>query len=779
MTGGMMGRTSDTRMYNPHSESSHMYRENHEEESTRTGYEDPRDVDAKADRRQKKKEAEEKEDRKIRHIKVRRNHMGLGEKEPSGEMPEEESEFKPRESPSEPTIPAGAGGFLTSLAAQAKGPGAAAGQMVQMSEPMEHAWSTLLKEDEDEVPDMSNFRSPYSPDTRIPELSMDDLYRLLEHPNERIRFKANEEMDMRSMDAEGSNLPFDVDTTPVGEVAAFYEPQFQDLGFTYGNQEPPSLEEGVYNEEGYDEHYSQARAGDVIEAMPGDIETTPSLAAKYEHLKNTAPPEVVESYRNRMKGFFDENTQGMINTELGIDIPPTYTPQPSKDTYTPEEMMQHNDRIFDKFRIYPSGQKGFTGFKDDWQNILASEPMEHAWSELLKASIEELQQEAESLRGARDFPTARRFQSTANMLGQETPGREVAAQAAQALSPEDEQMPGALYEEGLQSPDFMDMRQNPEVYDPVQRENFMRLMRQMEKHRRQVAQGQENLAELRRDDPSKFFSDRMTGRVQTGEPMDYAWSELLKSKRKTEKRRKKEQRAKWRPSTGKFKRPRGGYTGRSGTSARAKLLSRHIKGGRKSGLMLPHLAVEMSHRGVASKQPMSKDPQAYGQYRAYQEQQNILGNVRPQRGARLPSSQIRMPQVPKPRLKPHRIAPIQPPAMRRPHLVQPKMPSMVTMSEDEPVSSDILKAANRHLLIEMRNELKQLKEMMKRRDRDSKRKGMGEPDTAGAASTMPKYPGNNPKQTTRPEGATEDENDARTWGLDPIGGIVGRGGNRA
>jgi hypothetical protein len=366
------------------------------------------------------------------------------------------------------------------------------------------------------------------------------------------------------------------------------------------------------------------------------------------------------------------------------------------------------------------------------------------------------------------------------MLGQETPGREVAAQAAQVLSPEDEQMPGVLYEEGLQSPDFMDMRQNPEVYDPVQRENFMRLMRQMEKHRRQVAQGQENLEQLRRDDPSKFFSDRMTGRVQTGEPMDYAWSELLKeSKRKTEKRRKKEQRAKWRPSTGKFKRPRGGYTGRSGTSARAKLLSRHIKGGRKSGLMLPHLAVEMSHRGVASKQPMSKDPQAYGQYRAYQEQQNILGNVRPQRGARLPSSQIRMPRVPKPRLKPHRIAPIQPPAMRRPHLVRPKMPSMVTMSEDEPVSSEILKAPNRHLLIEMRNELKQLKEMMKRRDRDSKKKGMGEPDTAGAASTMPKYPGNNPKQTTRPEGATEDETDARTFGLDPIGYLVGRGGNRA
>ena len=38
MTEGMRGRTSDTRMYNPHSESSHMYRENHEEEPILTGY---------------------------------------------------------------------------------------------------------------------------------------------------------------------------------------------------------------------------------------------------------------------------------------------------------------------------------------------------------------------------------------------------------------------------------------------------------------------------------------------------------------------------------------------------------------------------------------------------------------------------------------------------------------------------------------------------------------------------------------------------------------------
>ena len=264
-------------------------------------------------------------------------------------------------------------------------------------------------------------------------------------------------------------------------------------------------------------------------------------------------------------------------------------------------------------------------------------------------------------------------------------------------------------------------------------------------------------------------------------PMKHAWSEILKSKRKKEKRRKKEERAKWRPSTGKFKRPRGGYTGRSGTSARAKLLSRNLPMGRKTGLMRPHLSVEMSHRGIASKQPMSKDPQAYGQWRGYQEQQNIRGQIAPQSGASLPFGQISMPRAPRPRLHPVRAPPIQPPRLRRPRLNRPKMPGMVTMSEDPVPDGDLLKArTNHYLLAEARTALREMRQLMRQmKDKDSKKKNMGAPDTAGAASTLPKYPGNNPKQTTRGEGGTEDENDPRTWGLDPIGQLVGRGGNRA
>ena len=503
MTEGMMGRTSDTRMYAPRSESSHMFRANHEDERTPTGNEDAKDKEARMDRRQKKKEAEEKEDKKIRHIKVRRHHMGLNKPDEA----EEEEGFKPRESPSEPTPPPGSGGFLTSLAAQAKGPGAAAGQMIQMSEPMDMAWR-LLKYDDDD----------------------DDLY--------------------------DEDFYYDYDGTP---------------------RDPRKNPEHEYHEENmYDE------AGEELKDEIEQLRESPGFFNKPE-------PAVTEEERKE------------------------------------EALRQH----------------------------------------------------------IADFLSSQRFKEQKN----------------------------------------------------------------------------------------------------ASEPMEHAWSEILKSKRKKEKRRKTEQRAKWRPSTGKFKRPRGGYTGRSGTGARAKLLSRNLPMGRKRGLMRAHPSVEFSHRGIASKQPMSQaDPQGYGQFRGYQEQQNIMGQIRPTSGARLPMGQVNMPRAPRPRLHPVRAPPIQPPRLRTPHLNRPKMPGMVTMSEDPIPEGGLLKARgqNPYLLAEARQAIIALKKLMREvKDKDSKKKGKGTPDTSGAASNLPNHPANSPKQTTNPEGPTESDTDARQFGVDPIGHVIGRGGNRA
>ncbi len=284
--------------------------------------------------------------------------------------------------------------------------------------------------------------------------------------------------------------------------------------------------------------------------------------------------------------------------------------------------------------------------------------------------------------------------------------------------------------------------------------------------------------------------------IQMSEPMDLAWRILKKSpsKRSVARRRKKEGYAKWRPSTGQFERPKGGSSPHTATSRRAKNISRNLPLGRKTGLMRPHLSVEFSHRGLASKQPMSKDPKEYRPYLASQEARKLLGGVRSTVSPHLSHSQrsfyagdtggghlsgtLNYPRVPRPRLRSVRTPSIVPPKMKMPRLTRPKMPSMVTMSEDEIVESDILKAGfyDKALLSHM---IKEIRELMRlKKDKDNKRKGKGNPDVSGAASNLPNYAGNNPVQTTKPEGGTEDENDARRWGMSPLD-LVGRGSGRA
>ncbi len=289
--------------------------------------------------------------------------------------------------------------------------------------------------------------------------------------------------------------------------------------------------------------------------------------------------------------------------------------------------------------------------------------------------------------------------------------------------------------------------------------------------------------------------------ILMSEPMDVAWrllkSDTIKkkeSKRSVRRRRKKEGYAKWRPSTGQFERPKGGGDPRNTTSRRSKNISRNLPLGRKTGLMKPHLSVEFSHRGLASKQPMSKDPQKYRAYLASQEARKLQGGVRStvtphmrhsqrsfisgQTGGGRLTNTLQYPRVPRPRLRPVRAPSIMPPQLKQPHLARPKMPSMITMSEDIPQHSDILKA-NAYQAALMRIAMKEIRELMReKKDKDSKKKGKGEPDTAGAASTLPNYPANSPKQTNRNEGATEDvNNEPRDFGLDP-GALVGRGSGR-
>ena len=118
--------------------------------------------------------------------------------------------------------------------------------------------------------------------------------------------------------------------------------------------------------------------------------------------------------------------------------------------------------------------------------------------------------------------------------------------------------------------------------------------------------------------------------IAMSEPMEDAWSSLLKREtpRTIAGRRRREARQQFRPSTGQFKSPPGGMSGGAGaTMRRFKAQMRGIKSGKKTGLMKPHLSVEMSHRGIQTKQPLSKDPQKYTM-QGQSEARKILGNVR-------------------------------------------------------------------------------------------------------------------------------------------------------
>ena len=483
------------------------------------------------------------------------------------------------------------------------------------------------------------------------------------------------------------------------------------------------------------------------------------------------------------------------------------------------------------------------------------EPMEEAWSDILKVAP----RRSGGGKSSRAPPRTMRFGKVRQQRPAPKP-RNISAPTEQQqakpvpFNPND--LPVAPEEPVIGDPTMpygkpmipgdarMDMNPNMPPQQPnrkevsdEQRERLMSQIRDMEQniHPTMDRPGSIDIPPEERD---KYLT-MQSNRVQTGEPMKIAFQILKeeaqgfvpdkdpepkkdKGDKAKEKKEKKERSKKFRPSTGQFKMPPGGVNPASATSRRAKARSRGIKSGQKTGLGRAHLAVEMSHRGVQTKQPTSKNPQKYRQYMGQQEGRKRMGGVRtiastPARfgtrsyaagatgGGRLQG--VQRPR--RPALKPHRIPPIMPPAMPP----RPSMPTPPPMPGAPPMpmptagvgvqqmaappmmrpgrlpsssvqgvmtgpigeGSEIQKKLTRYDIIELRQLVADAKRAI--RQKESKKKGMGTKDTAGAGSNLPKHPENGPKQTTRPEGATEDaNNEPRTFGMDPIGHYTSRGG---
>ena len=292
------------------------------------------------------------------------------------------------------------------------------------------------------------------------------------------------------------------------------------------------------------------------------------------------------------------------------------------------------------------------------------------------------------------------------------------------------------------------------------------------------------------------------------EAMDNAWSTLLKQM-DVERQRKVEARREWRPSTGQFATPPGGSLGPKGaTNRRAKAQRRGVKRGKLTGMMDAPKAVEMEHRGVSVKQPMSKDPAKYKEYMGQQEARRRIGNIRnptaSQRrygqrsyfagetgGGRLPGVSVSKPRIHAPRMSgkvsmPHLRRPRTPggglsgvsrmglrggnPGMQAMALSnQQSTPMSFAMSEPmDDAWSTLMKA--RGLTFSDKAELRALIRQMRRalRRKDTTSKGMGTKDTNGAGEDKPKHRSNSFNNTSRPEGGTEDAtNDSRAFGVHP------------
>tara|TARA_Y100000004_G_scaffold196005_1_gene264665 strand:- start:1050 stop:2357 length:1308 start_codon:yes stop_codon:yes gene_type:complete len=267
-----------------------------------------------------------------------------------------------------------------------------------------------------------------------------------------------------------------------------------------------------------------------------------------------------------------------------------------------------------------------------------------------------------------------------------------------------------------------------------------------------------------------------------------------------------EERKKWRPSTGTFKKPPGGMSGGVDATDRSyKAKRRGVTRGKKTGMMEAPLSVEMEHRGVATKQPKSKDPASYREYMGQQGAMKRQGNVRvtastPQKlaprryfagqtgGGRLQSLLPTEKGAPKPKLKPHRAPPIVPPTISgMPKLnmggsTNPFSQSMagqsLATSFDNHPGSELQKKMTYGDREQMRLLLRRVKSMLDEKERT--KKGKGDKDTSGGGSNLPNHPANGPKQTNRNEGGTSDPtNDPRELGADPVGVYTSRGGRTA
>ena len=248
------------------------------------------------------------------------------------------------------------------------------------------------------------------------------------------------------------------------------------------------------------------------------------------------------------------------------------------------------------------------------------------------------------------------------------------------------------------------------------------------------------------------------------EPIEDAWSNLLKSRIDDMKGAKDQS---WKQP--QFKIQPGGADISTATSRRSKLHSRFLKPSKKRGLDKSPLAVHRTHLGIETKQPLRLFPRQYAQQTGTMSRRKLMGNVPVMpAGHAMGAESVYNPRAPS--TAGSGGLPIREP--RAPQL----RGQALAKSELELIKEDIeqLKKKQDYMrFAQIRRLLRQLKDVAERQERRlkaAKQGGHGNNREAGHREGQ--------DSTTRPEGATEDmENDPKNWGA-PSTIFAARGSGR-
>mgnify|MGYP003638100954 FL=1 len=240
------------------------------------------------------------------------------------------------------------------------------------------------------------------------------------------------------------------------------------------------------------------------------------------------------------------------------------------------------------------------------------------------------------------------------------------------------------------------------------------------------------------------------GMLATGEPMNDAWSSLMKSKLDDMGSAKPKS---WKQ--GQFEIQPGGSQIETANTRRAKRVSRNISPSKKTGIDQAPLSVHRTHLGISTKQPLRLFPRAYGQQQATQSRRKLMGNVpNMPAGHGIGAESDYNPKSPS-------IASTQGLQMKEPRSPMMRGQSFGKSEELALIKKDIeeiRKKQNYMQFTQMRRLVRQLKEALERRESSKKASTTGGPGNKGGHMEA-----NN--KTTRPTGPTEDLNNIpESWG---------------